>query len=555
MSLLFKGIALGFTAMGALLVPLSIKAADVHIPWLNGASIGMGYDAARGDLVRRTCISSTALPETRILGTGLHDGIHLERIDSKEQLISTLVASASGQAKFAVMSASARMSFARSVSISRNDTTMLIRHVISTVEIGSTVGDILPGYNSPKVKAPQFRRECGTHFVSTIIYGGELIMALQATERDEARKEQFEANVRAASSAMSGSGDVRTTKEQLSKHSYLRIQGRKAGGGDTAAYNLDTFASEVQGFRAQVEKNPKAAVLYIVVSPYPHMPLDASSAQVDAASNKLIALNSKLDTLNDITSDPTQYDINVRDHPLLVSARDQIQRVRDALRLDIEECIYPTTRPSSKSSCGKLAGYVTPPSSVLDTDLPLKFEASCVSPPIQLPKTQFYGISNFRQGDGRIGQWMKVRFIVEPIVSDGRILRYSITKEVSEPGSSKLGAEEEIHELRKEIDAWSSPGCLILSTPSRLETPTITFRGKQTHSFGQFIDQATCEPATVPAANIPIRGQSSTYNCDVTFLPVRNLQIANHELFENGKLRERKPFKGLTWLGASAAAR
>ena len=119
------------------------------VPWLTGAELGMGYDAASGSLTGNSCIVAEPLPERSVQGGNVGEW-SFTRIVSKEQLIEKMLASARAEAKFAALgSGSARASFANTIEITQRDTTMLAQNAVSTVETGTKRGpsDLLKNEN------------------------------------------------------------------------------------------------------------------------------------------------------------------------------------------------------------------------------------------------------------------------------------------------------------------------------------------------------------------------------------------------------------------------
>jgi len=536
----------------------SAQAGEFRVPWLNGAVLGMGYEASTGNLTREVCAKVTAAEDRDINGGGPNDGLRFERIENREQFISKMLAEVKGEARYAAITASARISFAKSINITQKDQTMFIQNIVSTVETGSTREGLHPPYGAMLSDVSQFRRRCGTHYVSTIMYGGELLMTLQSSDRDEQKRSKFEANVRAAGAAAQGSATYSQTVTELKKHDELRIAGRKAGGGSTTPYSVETFVDEVSGFRSQVLANKKANVLYAIVSPYPERRSDPKSDMVDLASEKLLAFNEKLERMQDVTEDPEMYDIDPATLPAAVSARDRLRKVRDQLRSSIEACVYPVNSDGSEENqCSNMQSFITPPSAALDDNTPKRFASDCRIGPIQLPRQEFRGKMVIK-GDNLVGGWMNIQFEAVPLVTDDRHgLRLKVTKRATEPGTSKKSSEEDVHETIKEIPIWSSSGCVINKLPTFAPTEVLRFFGDfqrpTTRSFKTLVDQASCgRVGSVGGVGRGFRSApSSSFDCDVTLQPIRGLDLVHEELFQDlDKIRARKPFKGLLWLGA-----
>lgn len=524
------------------------------VPWLTGAPLGMGYDAVSGSITGNVCIVVDPLPERKVEG-GNQGEWSFTKIVSKEQLVEKLLASASGEAKFAAWgSGSARMSFSNAIEITQRDTTMLAQNVVSTIEAGTKRGpisDLLKNEELARDPA-QFRRLCGTHYVGAITWGGELIMTLQASDRSEAARSSFETNVRATFTAGSGSADFKKAIEKLKTHEELRIVGRKAGGAADTAYTIDSFVQEISTFRKQVLANPKANPLSVTLYPYGKFAIaDEKSEKIDLAADKLAVYEEKYQRLSNVLARPSSYDIDPASLPLVQQERERLGGVRSQLRVAIESCIYPSeSQAPATEACEALAKFKAPPADAFDSDTPRKFISDCRIGEIPIPDQEFKGRYETLSGDGLMGHSALIQFRVKPVIVDDRILRLSITQIVSEPGSSKKKSEDDIHELTKEVDVWKSSGCVIRYAQPAMSTQAIWFQSAQTQSFNNFVDQATCwRIGGDSGGGSGFRArQYSTFWCRATFLPMRNLQLVNEELLQGDAIRLPKPFKGLSWL-------
>ena len=381
------------------------------------------------------------------------------------------------------------------------------------------------------------------------------MMALQASDRSEASRSSFEANVRATFSAVKGSTDFKNAVERLKKHEELRIVGRKAGGSGNTAYTIDTFVDEISTFRQQVLAKPKGNPLSVTLYPYSGFAItDEKSEKVDQASDKLAVYEDKYQRLSNVLAKPGLYDVDPADLSTVQREQERLRRVRDQLRVAIEHCVYPPEIQSpAAEACAALAKFTTAPPDTLDKDTPRRFISDCRSSEIPIAGQEFKGTFRTLSGDGLMGSWALVRFRIDPVILDDRVLRLKITQRVSEPGSSKKPSEDDTHEFTKEIDVWRSSGCLIQSGPKALTTGDIKFQNNETQSFNNFVDQATCwRSGDSGRGGRGFRARRySTFWCRASFLPIRNLQLVNEELMQNGVVRSLKPFKGLSWLDRS----
>lgn len=520
----------------------SAPAADLRIPWLDGAALGMGYDAATGSLMKETCA------DVKPLEAVLRDESNLvfERADTKEELISKLSASAGGEARFSIYSGSARASFAKSLEVQRSDTTIVVQNEVSSEEVGSVrTGAIDNGGDLVK-----FRRRCGTHYVSTIVYGGELLMALQASDQSTSSKSQFEASVRAAVGAASGSTEYQESVQRLQSQNRLRITGRKAGGGKDEAYSISDFAAQVQNFRSQVLENRRGHVLYATVSPFVGFQTSTTkSATVDLAVEKLLLMDEKLVTLNKVTREPAMYDVDAADLPLVAQERDRLRDATASLRTDIEACSYPVDPATVDSpECQKMRTYVMPPTRAMGDGVPERFASDCQTTEAAIPPMDLKNGKRLR-GDGRIGSRMLIEFEIQPTVVDNRIVRIRVTERASEPGTSKNPAEEDIVEFYDEADVYRSSGCMVVEVPKATSVAGRWFTHGLTESYNYILDKATCVSTARLSGGSGFQARTfDAFQCKVSFLPLRAMILANEELFEDGKVRPRQRFGSLGWL-------
>lgn len=520
----------------------SASAADLRIPWLDGAALGMGYDAATGSLMRESCA------DVKPLEAVLRDESNLdfERADTKEELISKLSASAGGEARFSIYSGSARASFAKSLEVQRNDTTIVVQNEVSSEEVGSVrTGAVDNGGDLVK-----FRRRCGTHYVSTIVYGGELLMALQASDQSTLSKTQFEANVRAAVGAASGSAEYQESLQRLQSQNRLRITGRKAGGGKDEAYSVSAFAAQVQNFRSQVLENRRAHVLYAIVSPYVGFQTSTTkSATVDLGVEKLVLMDEKLVTLDKVTREPAMYDVDAADLPLVAQERYRLWDATASLRTDIEACSYPIDPATvDPPECQKIRTYAMPPTRAMGDGVPERFASDCRTTEAAIPPMDLKNGKRLR-GDGRIGGRMLIEFEIQPTVVDNRIVRVRVTERASEPGTSKNPAEEDIVEFYEEADVYRTPGCMVVEVPKPISVAGRWFTHDLTESYNYILDKATCISTARLSGGGGFRSRTyDAFRCNVSFLPLRGMILANEELFEDGKVRPRQRFESLGWL-------
>lgn len=208
------------------------QSAGLKVPWLDGASLGMGYDAKSGSLTGETCAKVQTTAE---VSRNTSDFSFL-RADSKDELITKMSGSIGGEAKFVAYGGSARASFASSLDIRRSDTTILVANEVTSEEVGSSLAEPVDRGDD----LVKFRRRCGTHYVSTVVYGGELLMALQASEQTLDAKDEFEASVKGTVGAASGTAQFQQSKQRLESRKGLRITGRKAGGDGNQSSALGT---------------------------------------------------------------------------------------------------------------------------------------------------------------------------------------------------------------------------------------------------------------------------------------------------------------------------
>src|SRR5262249_37803192 len=137
-----------------------------------------------------------------------------------------LNAAVSADGQYGDFSGSMDASFSSSVHITQEDTSIYAQSFVTSVE-EAVEGSHL---NTDTSNLGIFRSNCGTHYVTAIIYGGELVALLQAADRSEEDRAKFDAHVTAALIGVgSGHGDVTQSAKTLRTHEDLRIEVSKSG--------------------------------------------------------------------------------------------------------------------------------------------------------------------------------------------------------------------------------------------------------------------------------------------------------------------------------------
>ena len=141
------------------------------------------------------------------------------------------------------------MRFAESISISENDATVLLQYRVTKTEQGlrlDSSSPLKPAFQD--LNLLRFRSRCGTHYVSSIGTGGELIMSFQSSLSEWNSRTDFSLAVRASGGAYTGKLSIDKSREEALSKSNVTIVGRKAGGADNIPYSLDSMREELKTF-------------------------------------------------------------------------------------------------------------------------------------------------------------------------------------------------------------------------------------------------------------------------------------------------------------------
>lgn len=273
------------------------------------------------------------------------------------------------------------------------------------------------------------------------------------------------------------------------------------------------------------------------------------SAAIDVAVDKFLLMDEKLTTLGKVTQEPSAYDVEPTDLPLIVQERDRLREITAALRNDIEACVYPANPSATPSECDKIKTYPMPPTHAMGDGIPDRFSSDCRTTELAIPPMEFGKNGNRLRSDGRIGGRMLIEFEIEPIVADGRMIRVRVTQRATEPGTSKNSAEEDIIEFYEEAVVHRPSGCVVVGVPTKIAVPAKWFNHNQPQSYDAYLDVATCRSNARGATGGGFRARSyDAFVCNVSFLPLRGVSLTNEELFENDNVRPRASFKKLGWL-------
>lgn len=245
------------------------EAKALEAPWIKGARLGMGYDTRSGELTDE-CVVVGNVSRTPAQSPG--DGWTFRRIESEHQRKQISSTSYGVEAKMASFGASAGSTFISTLQVSDRALTMLVQNKLSVFEESAPVKD--ENIKKTAETLSQFRRRCGTHYISAISYGGELIMALERSEHESLSASQLEQRARVAMTLGAAAEASRMQSvQEMRNDKLLRISGVKAGGSGARAFSVDDFVEETRSFGSQVKDSPQ--VIGVTLLPYPTLKRDS----------------------------------------------------------------------------------------------------------------------------------------------------------------------------------------------------------------------------------------------------------------------------------------
>jgi hypothetical protein len=203
------------------------------------------------------------------------------------------------------------------------------------------------------------RRNCGTHYVSTINYGGELYASLSHAARSEKDRSDFMAAFGASGFGVSASGTILTTEELEKYSSSLQVSGGMTGSAKPFPMSLADLRQRVAELQLEMNNEAKqemkewkrrAAPIDVVVVPIGLKQIDHDKLDSIAPGlRRLEALRSYQDQVEAIAADPDAYHvdqdglaetaqrISVRVEELVYEIRAKVRKCSAALEEDMKE--------------------------------------------------------------------------------------------------------------------------------------------------------------------------------------------------------------------------
>jgi hypothetical protein len=563
-----------------------IVAAQIEIPWPpGGAVLAMGYDIHTGQL-KNKCLKNYK-ERTLSRSTALVNTHNFEEVHSRRELREKLMVSVEGGARFGATSLSGKAEFAESVSISDIEAAVFAyRKSISQPDIVESV-DLDNPYGLPNRGLPSnFRENCGTHYISSIVYGGELLLLIKTEVHDRTKRSEAAAKIKASGVTWNAGASASQTKELKEFSSKLTITGRKAGGSSDTTYTLEDAIQEYRTFPKQVESaraidaktgrdsNKGAAddtasrrrmvPISAFVKEYPHLgPIQSEySAQLDSASEALFRYNDLIPEIAPVLKDPRRHDVADQGLGALDRYYVGLVSLRRAILRDLKACaaFAAGEQGTSRTGCDRLGKYPTPPLTAL-AEIPKRLMNSCDVTSVQIKdfqvmRSQFH----YQRGDGRIGPGSAVfdlNLYTLPLI-DGRRVRLNGEITMRETTGSRDQREFDMWtaQIDKELE-WSEPGCAIdrSTWPEQRRSARKDVRfntlGGQEFSIpdGDLVDSVTCDIRPRPSGRGMQARRMDVPQCVVRFRRHHGVRLVSEELLQaDNRPRDRRDFAYPSWI-------
>lgn len=552
-------------AVAALLAffPRALGAQTINVPWpLEGTGLGHGYDIHLGEFKNEPCVAVKSKPAARGAALGLQH-FELEDIRSRSDLSKRLSESLQAQGQMKAFRASARKSFVESISISQAEAAIaLLVQVTGTQDIAEL--GVGPFHNAQELNNPEkFRARCGTHYVSSVTKGGELLLLMKSYVSKKEEASQFYSEVKAASTEWSAKQEKTATTSLRQIESRIRITGHRSGAAGPNPYTLNEAVTAYRTFPDEIDKS-KGTIIHISLTPYPSTVVDTSwAAELDAAVERLLDYEYLQAHADRVLASPELFDIAPGTIEVLARFSRELRAKGVSLRQDIKECAFSIARKAwFKRSCRRLAKYENVPVNTEST-LPSDLGARCGQRNVRLTDVTV-GQTEFgkEKGDDKVGPDTAVFDISARTTLQKQPPRVMLTMDLlmRQTWGSRNPNELDHHRARlwKELE-HDAAGCAL--DPAQWKERSSGQKDIGLHRLGpqelildarsgDLVDKLSCSIGAPPdRRGGPQAKVTQRPKCTVVFKPLVGVVIVPIGLLDsNGEARPRRSFERPGWL-------
>lgn len=315
---------------------------SVEIPFVNGMDFGTGVDTPSGSALN---VAVVGTPSTVPGFDGSTTTFRMERVESFEDLLTSLGVSAQASASYGLFSASARFNYAKSCAVHSSSVFLVVSVRVTAAFSSIRQPDIRPAASDLLANGDtdRFREQFGDMFVRGILGGGQFFATIEVRTRSETDKEDVSAGLRASYAAFGGSGTFDQNFEQTVSTHQTKVTCFIDGGRDLPIpVSIDTMTTRAVNFPAEVKGHavPYFALLNsYAVLPLPKPPNFATlQHQKDVLTQCSMLRNQRIQWLNEIShilANPAQFED---------SAKFELSRLQNDVSADLNSIATAASR-------------------------------------------------------------------------------------------------------------------------------------------------------------------------------------------------------------------
>ena len=441
-----KRIKCGVLALMVALLP-SEASSQVMIDFQPGMRLGVGYDAVTGEIKTKCMTGMEPAPVPLNQTVFSWD----EAATTNDLRKSLQIDAAVAYKALSGNGASGKASVLNSSFSSRSVVSIVAKNRIAT----STSDLVSPVVMKTGADALAFRRRCGTHFLSSLISGGELYAVLSQTITSEKEKEEFSAAAQASYAGLQADLSSKTELEKSRFAKSIRIQGSISGGDNNIFMTPEELRNTFIAFRDKVNSGGSVPI-EAVFTAYSGL-TDIDQDKIEAVGEALVKLSSIRDFRGELAAiqlHPEFYFVDPKSVATVAPVVDKLATDLDRdLRKQMQRCASKTG--DLKENCHFSSIPVAPIGSA--NGLPALFKAGCISP--FLPPeygAEFASIPRVR-GDEATGGNDVVRITTAFSGQKGGSLNQVTTVVVEETSTGDTRYEATLG--RKLLDVSQGDGC------------------------------------------------------------------------------------------------
>lgn len=436
--------------------------AQQRIEYVGTMKLGQGYDLINGEIRQTDCIKPISISEEKKYPSQRSSFKYDEIVNTESMRQFLQVNAAASYNDIAGSSAEGKMEFVNSTDSYNSNSIFSFRNIIESAETTAEHWNYEDAQKRIAKDPEQFKVDCGTHYISAIIWGGEFYGTVSHSVKSEDERTAFKAAATGSFSNTDVSGSIGTSLDRSIFSSTLRAEGKKAGGpARKRKYTISDLRTEMENFPLQVAKKHFPTTVILVKNPTP--PVTLKSIALEESANLLLRYKDAEKQLDSIEVDPSNYYINENVPASVVIKIRRLLRDNKNLVISTMEKCKSANEKNTKSFCDlSKVPFAYPPSV---NQLARLYKSTCnpVFTPEPLEDGQFIGLP-LTNSDGSMGGQDVAAATIQYFGEKGGFVKRNIALRVVEtrPNYSQFTKQSE-------SIVWSEakyPGCTLASTLS-----------------------------------------------------------------------------------------